>query len=137
MSPFRYMTIMALALALGGCGDYGSDTEPESTTSTRAPAPATTEQDAAPAGAADACPAAPTPAQTEGPYFSPGAPRKADLAQDGDGDVIVVRGAVYDATCAPAAGLRIDFWQTDADGVYDNDGFRFRGHQLTNATGGY
>ena len=31
----------------------------------------------------------------------------------------------------------IDFWQCDARGVYDNEGYRFRGHQLTDAKGRY
>lgn len=31
----------------------------------------------------------------------------------------------------------LDFWQADAGGAYDNDGFRLRGHQLTDARGRY
>jgi protocatechuate 3,4-dioxygenase beta subunit len=31
----------------------------------------------------------------------------------------------------------IDLWQADAEGVYDNTGFRLRGHQFTDAEGRY
>jgi protocatechuate 3,4-dioxygenase beta subunit len=31
----------------------------------------------------------------------------------------------------------LDFWQADARGLYDNSGYRFRGHQLTDARGSY
>jgi protocatechuate 3,4-dioxygenase beta subunit len=31
----------------------------------------------------------------------------------------------------------LDFWQADVNGAYDNVGFRFRGHQFTNAQGAF
>lgn len=31
----------------------------------------------------------------------------------------------------------IDLWHADAEGEYDNDGYRLRGHQLTDAQGRY
>ena len=31
----------------------------------------------------------------------------------------------------------LDFWQADAGGVYDNAGYRLRGHQFTDARGRY
>jgi hypothetical protein len=31
----------------------------------------------------------------------------------------------------------VDLWQADAEGVYDNTGFRLRGHQFTDAEGRY
>ena len=37
----------------------------------------------------------------------------------------------------PVARALIDFWQADAGGAYDNSGYRFRGHQLTDAKGRY
>lgn len=39
--------------------------------------------------------------------------------------------------CAPVTGATLDFWQADARGVYDNNGYRLRGHQLTDAAGRY
>ena len=37
--------------------------------------------------------------------------------------------------CKPLAGAWLDFWHTDAGGEYDNSGFKFRGHQVTDAEG--
>ena len=37
----------------------------------------------------------------------------------------------------PVPKALIDFWQADARGAYDNSGYRFRGHQFTNAKGQY
>jgi protocatechuate 3,4-dioxygenase beta subunit len=31
----------------------------------------------------------------------------------------------------------VDFWQTDANGAYDNAGYRMRGHQFTDEAGRY
>jgi protocatechuate 3,4-dioxygenase beta subunit len=31
----------------------------------------------------------------------------------------------------------VDFWQADADGMYDNAGYRLRGHQYTQDSGRY
>ena len=39
------------------------------------------------------------------------------------------------AGCDPVANALLDFWQADGDGEYDNEGYRFRGHQYTNAEG--
>ena len=40
-------------------------------------------------------------------------------------------------TGKPIPNALIDFWQADARGAYDNSGYRFRGHQFTNAKGQY
>lgn len=50
---------------------------------------------------------------------------------------LVVQGQVLTRQCQPVAGARLKFWQADAQGVYDNTGYRLRGHQLTNAEGAY
>jgi protocatechuate 3,4-dioxygenase beta subunit len=34
-------------------------------------------------------------------------------------------------------GALVDFWQADGNGVYDNTGFRLRGHQFADAAGRY
>ncbi len=79
-----------------------------------------------------------TPAQTEGPYFTAGSPEKTDLREEGmTGTTLVVVGHVVDASCRPIAGALIDVWQADADGVYDNAGFRLRGHLFSAADGSY
>ena len=40
-------------------------------------------------------------------------------------------------TCGRIKGAKIEIWQADARGVFDMTGHRLRGHQLTNAEGGY
>jgi protocatechuate 3,4-dioxygenase beta subunit len=60
----------------------------------------------------------PTPELTEGPYFT-------------------LTGRVLRTNGRPVANALLDWWQADARGVYDNSGYRFRGHQFTNAKGQY
>lgn len=80
----------------------------------------------------------PTPAQAEGPYFKAGAPQRQSLLEPGmPGTRLVVQGRVLTQSCVPVAGARLDFWQTDAQGEYDNTGYRMRGHQFTDDAGQY
>ncbi len=82
--------------------------------------------------------AALTPEQTEGPFYKSNPPQRASLLEAGtQGTRLVLSGAVRGSDCRPIAGARVDFWQTDAAGVYDNAGYRFRGYQLTDAEGSY
>ena len=82
--------------------------------------------------------AALTPVQTEGPYYKPGAPEKANLAETGiAGTRLVVSGSVLTADCRPVAQAKVDVWQADAAGAYDNAGYRLRGYVLTDAEGRY
>ena len=37
--------------------------------------------------------------------------------------------------CTPIAGALLDFWHTDPAGVYDNEGYNFRGHQFADDAG--
>ncbi len=77
-----------------------------------------------------------TPAQTEGPYFTPNSPERASLLEpDMAGTRLVVTGTVYGTDCTPAAQALLDFWQADDGGVYDNVGYRLRGHQYTDDAG--
>ena len=39
--------------------------------------------------------------------------------------------------CKPIANALLDFWHADEQGDYDNSGFRFRGHQFSDAEGRY
>jgi protocatechuate 3,4-dioxygenase beta subunit len=83
-----------------------------------------------------ACDDEPTPRQTEGPYYTPSAPERASLIESGIvGEPMVLEGFVVDTACRPVAGAVVDLWQADGAGRYDNDGFRLRGHQRTDATG--
>lgn len=76
--------------------------------------------------------------QTEGPYYTPGAPERTDLTDGGTiGIPLTLTGRVLGATCAPVAGAPIEFWQADGAGVYDNTGYGLRGTQVTDANGAY
>ena len=79
-----------------------------------------------------------TASQTEGPYFKPSSPLRASLLEpDMPGTRIVVEGTVLGTDCRPIPHALLDFWQADAQGRYDNAGFRLRGHQFTDDTGRY
>jgi protocatechuate 3,4-dioxygenase beta subunit len=80
----------------------------------------------------------PTPAQTEGPYFTPNSPLRKSIVPVGAGGTrLTLSGRVLSTAGRPVARALVDFWQADARGAYDNSGYRFRGHQLTNAKGQY
>lgn len=80
----------------------------------------------------------PTPAQTEGPYFTPNSPERASLLEAGmTGTKLVVSGFVLSTTCQPIARALIDVWQCDDQGVYDNQGYRLRGHLFADEQGRY
>jgi len=80
----------------------------------------------------------PTPRQTEGPFFKPRSPERADLIEPGlKGRPIELTGFVLDPSCKPVAHALLDLWQADDAGDYDNTGFRLRGHQFTDAQGHY
>ncbi len=82
--------------------------------------------------------ASPTPELTEGPYFTANSPERASLLEDGmTGTKIVITGYVYTTDCQPVANALLDFWQADANGVYDNSGYTLRGHQFTDENGYY
>ncbi|HNN13446.1 MAG TPA: hypothetical protein PKL78_07805, partial [Anaerolineales bacterium] len=77
-----------------------------------------------------------TPELTEGPYFTPNSPEHASLLEEGmPGTKLIITGYVYDTNCQPVANALLDFWQADANGVYDNSGYTLRGHQFTDANG--
>jgi protocatechuate 3,4-dioxygenase beta subunit len=80
----------------------------------------------------------PTPAQTEGPYFTPDSPERSSLLDAGvGGQRLVVAGSVLTTDCRPVGRALLDFWQADDAGQYDNQGYRLRGHQFSDAEGGW
>ena len=90
------------------------------------------------APAATCTPGALTPEQTEGPYYKTNPPESATLLQPGMGGTkLTVTGYVLDAQCNPVPGARVDFWQADSEGQYDNQGYTLRGYQVTDAAGRY
>ena len=86
-------------------------------------------------------PAACTPgtrAQTEGPFYTPRTPHRSSLREPGtSGDPLVLEGLVLTPDCRPVPGAVVDIWHCDEHGDYDNDGFRYRGHQFTDRAGAF
>jgi protocatechuate 3,4-dioxygenase beta subunit len=77
-----------------------------------------------------------TPAQTQGPFYAPDTPRRTMLREAGiTGTPLTIEGRVLTTDCRPVGGAVLDVWSCDGAGVYDNDGFRLRGHQFTDAAG--
>lgn len=69
---------------------------------------------APPVTAAKKCP--PTPWDEIGPFYRPGAPLRSKI-----GSGYILSGTVRSALdCRPLPGARIEFWQANSDGLYDN-----------------
>src|ERR1700756_3946501 len=80
---------------------------------------------AAPLAATPACHDGdpPTVRQTDGPFFKPSSPERADLRDGGPpGRPLDVTGFVLSRACRPVARALIDVWQADEAGRYDNRG---------------
>ncbi|HEX4063319.1 MAG TPA: dioxygenase [Streptosporangiaceae bacterium] len=80
-----------------------------------------------------------------GPFYVPGAPRRAMGEQIGrpqDGTPVLVRGQVTDVTGRPLDGATLDVWQTAGNGRYDTQDpgqprFNLRGVFVTGPDGHY
>jgi protocatechuate 3,4-dioxygenase beta subunit len=80
--------------------------------------------------------AAPTRAQTAGPFFTPNTPlRRSFRDEPGSGESLDLVGFVKTPDCRPLANAIVELWHADARGSYDNAGYRMRGHQFTDAKG--
>jgi protocatechuate 3,4-dioxygenase beta subunit len=135
----RRLLELGLALpvpfVLAACGGGGSDEAARTTTqatttgegtTTLAPTPACDDGDDA------------TPEQTEGPFFTPDSPERTSFLESGiEGTRLVLAGSVLATDCTPVAGALLDFWHADAQGEYDNEGYRLRGHQFADRRGRY
>ena len=79
-----------------------------------------------------------TPRQTEGPFFKTDTPKRISLLEPRSrGNRLILTGVVLSPDCRPVANALLDFWHADEEGAYDNTGFRYRGHQFTDAQGRY
>src|SRR3989475_12847291 len=79
-----------------------------------------------------------TPPVTEGPFYKAGSPQRTSLLEPGmAGTKLTITGQVFTRGCRPVAGAWLDFWQADAQGKYDNAGYRLRGHQVTDGAARY
>ena len=80
----------------------------------------------------------PTPAQTEGPFFTPNSPERSNLREAGmAGTPITLTGLVLSRSCLPVPGALVELWHADDSGQYDNEGYRLRGHLFTGDDGSY
>lgn len=80
----------------------------------------------------------PTPPQTAGPFYKPRSPQRTSLIEPGmKGTRVLLQGYVRSTRCKPVSGALLDLWHADAAGVYDNTGYKLRGHQFTDDSGRY
>jgi protocatechuate 3,4-dioxygenase beta subunit len=80
----------------------------------------------------------PTAAQTEGPFYKPKSPQRTDLREPGfGGRSVLLTGFVLTRRCRPVPRALVDLWHADDKGDYDNRGFRYRGHVVTDESGRY
>lgn len=167
--------IALFVLALAGCAGASTPTPSATATSQPAVEPAATEpvaaqpeptatEAAAEEPAAEATPApdptalASDPTTTPAPSEPTATPvQELSLAQSlaaaftalptASGEVILVTGQVLDTSGSPLPGAAVEFWQTDANGVYDHPGdsgtggrdrgFQFYGTATAGADGRY
>jgi protocatechuate 3,4-dioxygenase beta subunit len=78
-----------------------------------------------------------TPSQTEGPFFKTDTPLRTSFLERDSRTRLVVSGQVLSAQCRPVANALLEFWHADESGGYDNQGYRYRGHQHADAQGRY
>jgi protocatechuate 3,4-dioxygenase beta subunit len=80
----------------------------------------------------------PTVSETEGPFFKPRSPERSDLREPGAGGRrFELSGVVLSRSCRPLRGAVVDLWHADENGKYDNIGFRYRGHVITESDGAF
>lgn len=121
-----------LAVVASACGGDGS---PSANNGSAGPITSSTAADSRTLAATPACgDDDETPAITEGPFFESGSPERTNI-RDGDGTALMVTGVVMSTSCQTLSRAKLDFWQANADGEYDNEGYNFRGHQFTDDAG--
>ena len=75
---------------------------------------------------------------TEGPFYKANTPEKSSLIEPGMmGTRIILTGFVLMRDCKSVARAKVDVWQTDDRGEYDNVGYRMRGHVFSDVDGRY
>ncbi len=78
-----------------------------------------------------------TPGQIGGVHFRASPLRHDVVFPKLAGTRLTLEGLVLTTSCTPVRHARLDFWQADAHGHYDDTGFRLRSHQFTDAQGRY
>ena len=145
MCPMRFIAATILSVLIAGCAGTPA-TAPSTSALATATASATASTAAATAAATQAATAAldctaPATAMvqlTEGPYYKANPPQNASLRTAGvAGTPLTLTGYVVSRSCQPIANAKLDFWQADGNGTYDNSGYTLRGWQMTDANGAY
>jgi len=152
------LVLLIVAIFLAGCGvstPTSAPVQPEETLpeeialptnppetevqqTAQAEMPESTPNEAQVAPTAMPCSGVLTSRNQEGPYYTPGSPEKGSLIEEGmPGTPILISGGVFDQNCNPIPGAKVDFWQADANGAYDNSGYRLRGHVFSDEHGVY
>jgi protocatechuate 3,4-dioxygenase beta subunit len=117
--------LLAAALSNRSAGIVLAQSAAPTSTPALAPTPACADDDLEP-----------TAQQTEGPFYTPDTPERQSLLEpEMPGTRLRVSGYVYDTACQPIPGALLDFWHCDDAGVYDNVGYRLRGHQFADNEG--
>src|SRR5256712_11743621 len=146
MSSVRIIVLVLSVAVIAACGGGQTLTPPSSASpapiaSAAVSTPVSSAKAAATAAStalACASPAQPIVEFTEGPYYKAGAPQRTTLLATGvSGTALVLTGYVVSRSCQPIANAKLDFWQADGSGNYDNSGYTLRGWQLTDANGAY
>lgn len=90
-------------------------------------------------GGAPSCTGArtPTPATADADYKANAPERSSVRGPDAPGSPLRVSGFVIGLRCGVIKDARMEFWQADAHGVYDQAGYRLRGVVRTSEKGAY
>jgi len=143
MTRMRFVAATVLSVLIVGCAgptaNAPSATPLASTiASSSAPSSSAAATQATTAALACTAPAAALVELTEGPYYKANPPQNATLRTAGvAGTPLTLTGNVVSQSCQPIANAKLDFWQADGNGNYDNSGYTLRGWLLTDANGAY
>ena len=134
----RLIAATLLAVVIAACvGTAAAPSATQLATST-AKATATSATQATAAALACTAPAQALVELTEGPYYKANPPQNATLRTASvAGTPLTLTGYVVSTSCQPIANAKLDFWQADGNGNYDNSGYTLRGWQLPDANGAY
>ena len=141
----RLIAATVLSVLIAGCAGTTAVAPSAAPTATRAaatstPASSPSSQATTTLLTALSCtaPVQPLVELTEGPYYKANPPQNANLRTAGvAGTPLTLTGYVVSKSCQPIANAKLDFWQADGSGNYDNSGYTLRGWQLTDANGAY
>ena len=145
MSGMRLVAAAVLSVLIVGCAGTAANAPSATplatataTSSTSPTSSAAATQTTTNAALGCTAPATAIVELTEGPYYKANPPQNATLRTAGiAGTPLTLTGYVVSQSCQPIANAKLDFWQADGNGNYDNSGYTLRGWQLTDANGAY